>query len=94
MEYLKILSEVPKNESGLTQMIMMGKSILQIWVKLRMFFVYSSVKQISSVVKMMMLAKQRTPSGVDTDDKQSLIEEMETGMYGYEVVQLFHVQPR
>ena len=34
----------------------------------------------SSVVKMMMLAKQRT-SGIDTDDKQSLIEEMETGTY-------------
>ena len=41
--------------------------------------VFSSVKQISSVVKMMMLAKQRTSTGVDTDDKQSLIEEMETG---------------
>ena len=30
---LKILPEAPKNESGLTQMIMMGKSIRQIWVK-------------------------------------------------------------
>ena len=30
---LKITPDAPKNESGLTQMIMMGKSIRQIWVK-------------------------------------------------------------
>ena len=30
---MKILPEAPKNESGLTQIIMMGKSIRQIWVK-------------------------------------------------------------
>ena len=44
--------------------------------------IFSSVKQLSSVVKMMMLAKQRTSTGVDTDEKQSLIEEMETGRRG------------
>ena len=30
---LKITTDAPKNESGLTQMIVMGKSISQIWVK-------------------------------------------------------------
>ena len=29
----KFTPDAPKNESGLTQMIMMGKSICQIWVK-------------------------------------------------------------
>ena len=37
------------------------------------------MKQLSSVVKMMMLTKQRPAPGTDIDDKQSLIEEMETG---------------
>ena len=36
---LKISPDAPKNESGLTQMIMMGKSIRQIWVKLVASFV-------------------------------------------------------
>ena len=30
---MKITPDAPKNESGLTQMIKMGKSIRQIWVK-------------------------------------------------------------
>ena len=30
---LKITPNTPKNETGLTQLIMMGKSIHQIWVK-------------------------------------------------------------
>ena len=32
---MKILPEARKNESGLTQMIMMGESVRQIWVKLK-----------------------------------------------------------
>ena len=32
---IKLLLNTPKNESGLTQLMKMGKSIRQIWVKLR-----------------------------------------------------------
>ena len=32
---LKITPNTPKNESGLTQLIKMGKSIRQIWVKIK-----------------------------------------------------------
>ena len=31
---IKIKKKTPKNESGLTQMIMMGKSIRQIWLNI------------------------------------------------------------
>ena len=38
---LKITPDAPKNESGLTQMIMMGKSIRQIWVN-NLLFVHAN----------------------------------------------------
>ena len=33
MKTIKIIPHTPKNESGLTQFIVMGESIRQIWVK-------------------------------------------------------------
>ena len=34
IEFIKIAPSAPKNESGLTQLIMMGKSIRQLWVNM------------------------------------------------------------
>ena len=34
---IKITPKTPKNESGLIQLIMIGESIRQIWVKVRMY---------------------------------------------------------
>ena len=36
---MKITPDAPKNVSGLTQMIIMGKSIRQIWVKCSLMFI-------------------------------------------------------
>lgn len=65
------------------------KNKWQIWL----FFFLFSTKNLSSVVKMMMtVSKQRAGGGVpDMDDKQSLIDDLETGDWCLSLICCYNV---